>query len=181
VLPPAEEPTNERRTERYVPSSTVAKWVATPYLFRSGFNARELPFCRGNCGQELSARSVKEGRCGGETDTEVLPGRLLPADRCRQLIRAGGWSCSNHRPRKTTGWSWPFRRDQSAMWACEGKLREIDPTKDLRRDHLSHLRGRETCHAEGSTSGQFTLEIDECPGLGPRGVSEAAALEGKSP
>ena len=86
-----------------------------------------------------------------------------------------------HRPKENDGMVMAFRRDQSAYVACEGKLREIDPTKTYDVIIYRTYEPEKPVTLKGSTLRQLRLEIDECPGSVLVEYREAAALEGKSP
>ncbi|MCX6925854.1 MAG: hypothetical protein NT154_22005, partial [Verrucomicrobia bacterium] len=74
-----------------------------------------------------------------------------------------------------------FRRDQSAYVACEGRLREIDPTKTYDVIIYRIYEAEKPVTLKGSTLAQLRLEIDECPGSVLVEYRDAAALGKKSP
>ena len=86
-----------------------------------------------------------------------------------------------HRPRENDGMVMAFRRDQSAYTACEGRLREIDPTKNYEVIIYRTYEPEKPITLKGSTLSQLRLEIGECPGSVIVEYRDAAAPGDRSP
>ena len=164
---------------RYVPFSTVGQMGATPYLFRSGFNAG-IAFAEDVRPKDYPRELLKQGVAEGKRIRKYFLGDFYP------LIDAGadprGWIVMQyHRPRENDGMVMAFRRDQSAYVACEGRLRGIDPTKNYEVIIYRTYEPEKPVTLKGSTLRELRLEIGECPGSVIVEYRDAAALDNRSP
>ena len=158
---------------RYVPFSTVGQMGATPYLFRSGFNAG-IAFAEDVRPKSYPRDLLKQGVAEGKRIRKYFLGNFHP------LIEAGvdprGWMVMQyHRPGENDGMIVAFRRDQSAYLACEARLREIDPTKNYEVIIYRTYEPEKSITLKGSSLKQLRLEIGECPGSVIVEYREAAA------
>ncbi len=147
---------------RYVPFSTVGQMGATPYLFRSGFNAG-IAFAEDVRPKNYPRDLLKQGVAEGKRIRKYFQGDFYP------LVDAGadprGWLVMQyHRPTENDGMVIAFRRDQSPDAACESRLREIDPTKDYEVLIYRGYEPEKPVTLKGSTLRPLRLEIGECPG-----------------
>jgi alpha-galactosidase len=147
---------------RYVPFSTVGQMGATPYLFRSGFNAG-IAFAEDVRPKDYPRELLKQGIAEGKRIRKYFLGDFYP------LLESGvdprGWTVMQyHRPQEEDGMVMAFRREQSSYVACEGRLREIDPMKDYEVTVYRTYTAEQSVPMKGSTLRQLRLEIAECPG-----------------
>jgi alpha-galactosidase len=147
---------------RYVPFSTVGQMGATPYLFRSGFNAG-IAFAEDVRPQEYPRELLKQGIAEGKRIRKYFLGDFHP------LVEAGvdprGWTVwQYHRPQEDDGMVMAFRREQSAYVACEGRLRGIDPEKTYEVAVYRSYTPEKSMTMKGAALRQLRLEIAECPG-----------------
>jgi alpha-galactosidase len=147
---------------RYVPFSTVGQMGATPYLFRSGFNAG-IAFAEDVRPPGYPRDLLKQGVAEGKRIRPYFLGNFYP------LVDAGtdprGWMVLQyHRPEANDGLVLAFRRDQSAYVACEGRLREIDPAANYTVTCSHSYDPGKPVTMNGAQLKRLRLEIDECPG-----------------
>lgn len=147
---------------RYVPFSTVGQMGATPYLFRSGFNAG-IAFAEDVRPKNYPRDLLKQGVAEGKRIRKYFLGDFYP------LLDAGidphGWMIMQyHRPKESDGMVMAFRRDQSAYVACEGRLRDIDPMKNYEITYHHTYAPGKPITMKGGQLKQLRLEIEECPG-----------------
>ena len=147
---------------RYVPFSTVGQMGATPYLFRSGFNAG-IAFGEDVRPKDYPRDLLKQGIAEGKRIRKYFLGDFYP------LVNAGadprGWMVMQyHRPKENDGMVIAFRRDESAYVACEGRLREIDSTRDYQVTVYRTYEPEKPLTLKGSALRQLRLEVGECPG-----------------
>jgi len=113
---------------RYVPFSTCGQMGATPYLFRSGFNAG-ISFCEDVRPKDYPRDLLKQGIAEGKRIRKYYFGNFYP------LLGGGadatGWCVlQHHRPGENDGMVMAFRRHESAYTACVCNLREIDASAE---------------------------------------------------
>ena len=147
---------------RYVPFSTVGQMGATPYLFRSGFNAG-IAFGEDTRPPGYPRDLLKQGIAEGKRIRKYFLGNFYP------LVEAGadprGWCVMQyHRTGESDGIVLAFRRDQSPYAACECELREIDPAANYQVVlHRGYEPGQPVV-TPGSALSRLSLAIDERPG-----------------
>jgi alpha-galactosidase len=147
---------------RYVPFSTVGQMGASPYLFRSGFNAG-IAFAEDVRPPDYPRALLRQALAEGRRIRKYFVGDFYP------LIEAGidprSWCVLQyHRPTEQDGMVLAFRRDGSPYSACECLLREIDPAASYR---VTLCRGYDPdppFTAKGSALRTLKLEIAERPG-----------------
>ena len=147
---------------RYVPFSTVGQMGATPYLFRSGFNAG-IAFAQDVRPKNYPRDLLKQGIAEGKRIRKYFLGDFYP------LVEAGtdphGWCVLQyHRPEENDGMVVAFRRDQSTTAACEAKLRDIDPNKSYQVTLYRTYEPEKPVTLKGAALSPLRLEIGECPG-----------------
>ena len=147
---------------RYVPFSTVGQMGATPYLFRSGFNAG-IAFGEDVRPRDYPRDLLKQGIAEGKRIRKYFLGDFYP------LVEAGtdprDWCILQyHRPETDDGMVLAFRRDQSPYPACEGKCRGVDPEASYEVTWSHGYEPGRPVVMKGSALGQVKLEIAECPG-----------------
>ena len=164
---------------RYVPFSIAGQMGATPYLFRSGFNAG-IAFAEDVRPKDYPRELLKQGIAEGKRIRKYFLGDFYP------LVEAGadprGWTVMQyHRPQENDGLVMAFRRDQSAYVACEARLRDIAPTKQYEITVYRNYEPERPVTLEGSALSQLRLEIGECPGSVLVEYRDLAARATKSP
>jgi alpha-galactosidase len=147
---------------RYIPFSTVGQMGATPYLFRSGFNAG-IAFAEDVRPQDYPRELLRQGIAEGKRIRKYFLGDFYP------LVEAGvdarGWTVLQyHRPEENEGMVVAFRRDQSAYVACEARLRDIDPQQDYELTVCRSYTPEKPTLVKGSALAKFRIEIEACPG-----------------
>jgi alpha-galactosidase len=147
---------------RYVPFSTVGQMGATPYLFRSGFNAG-IAFAQDVRPQNYPRDLLQQGVAEGKRIRKYFLGDFYP------LVEAGADPCAwcimqYHRPEANDGMVVAFRRDQSPYPACECRLREIDPAKSYEVTLYRTYEPEKSVTMKGSALKELRLEVGECPG-----------------
>ena len=147
---------------RYVPFSTCGQMGATPYLFRSGFNAG-ISFCQDVRSEAYPRHLLHQGIAEGKRIRKYFFGNYYP------LVESGidpaGWTVLQyHRPGEQDGLLMAFRRDRSEQGACQLRLREIDPAAryTVKRYHSYELD--ETVNLLGSELQDLQVTIGEKPG-----------------
>ena len=147
---------------RYVPFSTVGQMGASPYLFRSGFNAG-IAFAEDvrpeDYPRDLLRQAIAEGqriRKYYQGDFYVLSEVTLnPRDWCIMQY---------HRPQEQDGMVMAFRRDQSPYVAYEAELREIDASADYQVTMYRTFDPDKPAVLKGSALQKLRITIAECPG-----------------
>jgi alpha-galactosidase len=147
---------------RYVPFSTCGQMGASPYLFRSGFNAG-IAFCQDVRPETYPRDLLRQGIAEGKRIRKYFFGNYYP------LVEAGidprGWTVLQyHRPGEDDGMIMAFRRDQSEQVACQLQLREIDRAARYTVKHYVSYELEETVSIQGSELQNLQVTIDEKPG-----------------
>ncbi len=147
---------------RYVPFSTCGQMGATPYLFRSGFNAG-IAFCEDVRSDAYPRDLLKKGISEGKRIRKYFFGNFYP------LVEAGadpsGWLVLQyHRPGEKDGMVMAFRRDQSEEGTCRCRLREIDPTARYTVNLYRTYELEETSTVMGSELQDLEVASHERPG-----------------
>jgi len=147
---------------RYVPFSTCGQMGATPYLFRSGFNAG-IAFCEDVRSDAFPRDLLKKGISEGKRIRKYFFGNFYP------LVEAGpdpnGWSVLQyHRRVERDGLVMVFRRDQSGESSLRCKLREIDPAAHYTVKLYRTYELEETATVMGSELQELQVAISERPG-----------------
>lgn len=147
---------------RYVPFSTAGQMGATPYLFRSGFNAG-IAFAEEVRARDYPLALLKQGIAEGKRMRKYFAGDF------HALVDSGadpgGWMIMQyHRPLERDGMLLAFRRDQSACLACEASLRGIDPAKNYEVIFYRTYEPEPSVTLLGSALKKLRLDLVECPG-----------------
>jgi alpha-galactosidase len=147
---------------RYVPFSTCGQMGATPYLFRSGFNAG-IAF-----GEDVRPAGyphdlLKQGIAEGRRIRKYFLGNFYP------LVESGadprGWCVMQyHRPAENDGMLIAFRRDQSPESVCVCRLRDIDPAAAYQVTFYREYAPERTTTMPGSSLQELALDISARPG-----------------
>ena len=147
---------------RYVPFSTVGQMGATPYLFRSGFNAG-IAFGEDVRPEDYPRHLLKQGIAEGKRIRKYFFGDFYP------LLESGhdarGWCIMQyHRAEEEDGIVMAFRRDQSPVSASECELREIDPSADYQVLLYRTYKPEPPVRMKGADLRNLEIVINECPG-----------------
>ena len=147
---------------RYVPFSTCGQMGATPYLFRSGFNAG-ISFCQDVRPATYPRDLLQQGIAEGKRIRKYFFGNYYA------LVESGidpqGWTVLQyHRPAEQDGLVLAFRRDQSGQDACQVHLREIDPAARYTVKRYPTYALEAALTLTGSELQDLLLTIGEKPG-----------------
>jgi alpha-galactosidase len=147
---------------RFVPFSTVGQMGATPYLFRSGFNAG-IAFGEDCRPRDYPRELLKEAIAEGKRLRKYYFGHFYPLSEV--TLNPRDWCVLQyHRPEEQDGMVVAFRRPQSpyASFVCD--LREIDAEADYEVTRSPSYRRQKPVTMEGAKLQRLKAEIDECPG-----------------
>jgi hypothetical protein len=147
---------------RYVPFSTAGQMGATPYLFRSAFNAG-IAFAEDARPANYPRDLLKNGIAEGKRIRKYFLGDFYP------LVDSGadprGWMVMQyHRSHENDGMVMAFRRDQSAYVTCEVKLRDVLPATSYEVLIYRTYEPEKSVTMKGSQLRELRLEINERPG-----------------
>lgn len=147
---------------RYVPFSTCGQMGATPYLFRSGFNAG-ISF-----GEDIRAKDyprdlLKQGIAEGKRIRKYFLGDFYALSEVNASPRE--WCVMQyHRPREQDGMVMAFRRDQSPYPIYEVELREIDAEANYEVATYRTYDGDKPVVMKGSALQKLRIDIEAQPG-----------------
>jgi len=147
---------------RYVPFSVSGQMGATPYLFRSGFNAG-IAFCEDCRPADYPRELLKQGIAEGKrlrkyffgdfyTLTEVT---TSPKDWC---------VLQYHRPEEQDGMVLAFRRGESPYCGLAAELRGIDPSATYELVRSAGYEPAAPVRLRGSELQCLRIDIDDRPG-----------------
>jgi hypothetical protein len=147
---------------RYVPFSTVGQMGATPYLFRSGFNAG-IAFGEDVRPKDYPRDLLKQGIAEGKRIRKYFFGNFYP------LVESGhdasGWCVLQyHRPAQGDGMVMAFRREQAPDNTRVCELREIDPASSYRVTLYRAYEPEAPLVMKGAELQKFKVVIDDRPG-----------------
>jgi hypothetical protein len=147
---------------RYVPFSTVGQMGATPYLFRSGFNAG-IAFGEDVRPKNYPRDLLKQGIAEGKRIRKYFFGNFYP------LVESGhdasGWCVLQyHRPAQGDGMVMAFRREQAPDNTRVCDLREIDPAASYRVTIYRAYEPEAPLVMKGADLQKFKVVIDDRPG-----------------
>ena len=147
---------------RYVPFSTVGQMGATPYLFRSGFNAG-IAFSEDVRPKDYPRDLLAQGIAEGKRIRKYFFGNFYP------LVESGhdasGWCVLQyHRPGQGDGMVMAFRREQAPDDTRVWELREIDPATTYRVTIHRAYEPEAPLVMKGADLQKFKVVIDERPG-----------------
>jgi alpha-galactosidase len=147
---------------RYVPFSTVGQMGATPYHFRSGFNAG-IAFVEDVRPSDYPRELLRQGIAEGQRIRKYYYGDFYPLVQVTASPR--DWCVMQyHRPRENDGMVTAFRRDQCPDSIRDCRLREIDPAADYAVTIYRTYEPQSTLTMEGAALQNITIEIGESPG-----------------
>jgi alpha-galactosidase len=147
---------------RYVPFSTCGQMGATPYLFRSGFNAG-IAFAEDVRPEGYPLQLLKQAIVEGKRIRKYYFGNYYPL--LESGADASGWCILQyHRPQENDGMLLAFRRDQSQDSSCRCGLREIEPAKQYTLKLFRSFELEKTITLPGIQLQDLQVDIDECPG-----------------
>jgi alpha-galactosidase len=147
---------------RYVPFSTVGQMGATPYLFRSGFNAG-IAFAEDVRPKDYPRDLLKQGIAEGKRIRKYFFGNFYPLVESGQY--AGGWCVLQyHRPAQGDGMVMAFRREEAPDNTRVCELREIDPAASYRVTIYRAYEPEAPLVMKGTDLQKLTITIADRPG-----------------
>ena len=147
---------------RYVPFSASGQMGATPYLFRSGYNAG-ISFCEDCRPADYPRDLLKKGIAEGKRIRKYYFGNFYPLSEI--TTSAKDWCVIQyHRPAEQDGMIIAFRRHQSpyASFICDSH--EIDPAATYEVTQAHTYEVSQPMMLKGAELQRFKAEIDDCPG-----------------
>lgn len=146
---------------RYVPFSTVGQMGATPYLFRSGFNAG-IAFGEDVRPADYPSELLRQAIAEGKRLRKYYAGDFYPLSRIN--FDPQDWCVFQYnRPEQQDGMVLAFRRPESpyTAWRCD--LREIDPAANYRMTVSRMYEPEPPVTLTGAALRQLKIELDERP------------------
>jgi alpha-galactosidase len=147
---------------RYVPFSTCGQMGASPYHFRSGFNAG-IAFCEDIRPEGYPRGLLRQGIAEGKRLRKYFTGNFYPL--AVPGADPAGWCVMQyHRPAQDDGMLLAFRRDQAPADGWECSLREIDPAASYTLSIYRAYDLAETVTLSGAELGRLWVSTAERPG-----------------
>jgi len=147
---------------RYMPFSTSGQMGATPYLFRSGYNAG-ISFCEDCRPADYPRDLLKKGIAEGKRIRKYYFGNFYPLSEI--TTSAKDWCVMQyHRPTEQDGMIMAFRRHQSPYASFICNPHEIDPEADYEVTQAHTYELSQPMMMKGAELQWFKAEIDHCPG-----------------
>ncbi|MBI3921981.1 MAG: NPCBM/NEW2 domain-containing protein [Armatimonadetes bacterium] len=147
---------------RYLPFSTVGQMGATPYLFRSGFNAG-IAFAEDCRPREYRRNLLKQAIAEGKRLRKYYFGNFHPLSDV--TLSAKDWSVLQyHRPAEEDGIIVAFRRHQSPYGSFHCQAQEIDAEADYEVTWSHTYNPSKAVRVKGAKLRSLKLEIEDCPG-----------------
>lgn len=147
---------------RYVPFSIVGQMGATPYLFRSGFNAG-IAFVEDVRPQDYPRELLKQGIAEAKRLRKYYFGSFYPL--LEVSVDPSAWCVLQyHRPEANDGMVMAFRRHRSPYGTCDCSLREIDPKAEYEVGRYRTYEREQARTMKGAELQRLVLEIEEKPG-----------------
>jgi alpha-galactosidase len=145
---------------RYVPFNVSGQMGATPYLFRSGFNAG-ISFCEDCRPADYPLDLLKKGIAEGKRIRKYYFGNFYPLSEIN--ANSKGW-CVIQYHREQDGMVIAFRRHESpyASFVCD--LHEIDPSAEYEVTQANTYDLSEPVRMKGVELQHLKVKIDGCPG-----------------
>ena len=147
---------------RYLPFHTSGQMGASPYLFRSGFNAG-IAFCEDIRAEDYPRALLEQAIAEGKRLRKYYFGDFYPL--LEVTTNPEDWCVMQyHRPQEGDGMVVAFRRHASAEAAFECHLRAVDPEAEY---HVSVSEGYSPgtpVAMKGAALRRFAAEITEGPG-----------------
>jgi alpha-galactosidase len=147
---------------RYVPFSTSGQMGATPYLFRSGFNAG-ISFSQ-DCRPATYPRDLlRQAIAEGKRIRKYFFGNFYPLNSV--TTNPEDWCVLQyHRPAEQDGIVLAFRRHQSPYASFDCILNEIDPKASYEAVFYPTYSPTKRIVMSGSELQRLKAEIADCPG-----------------
>lgn len=147
---------------RYVPFNVSGQMGATPYLFRSGFNAG-ISFCEDCRPTDYPLDLLKKGIAEGKRIRKYYFGNFYPLSEITTSSK--DWcAIQYHRPVEQDGMIIAFRRHESPYTSFVCDLHEIDPKAEYEVTLANTYDLSEPVKMEGIELQHLKAEIDDCPG-----------------
>jgi alpha-galactosidase len=144
---------------RYVPFSTCGQMGATPYLFRSGFNAG-ISFCEDCRPAKYPREALRKAIAEGKRLRKYYFGNLYTLSEV--TTGANDWCVLQyHCPAEQDGMVVAFRRHESPYFGLSAELREIEFGAEY---EVVRSVGYEPTHVRGTELQHSRLEILDRPG-----------------
>lgn len=147
---------------RYVPFSTSGQMGATPYLFRSGFNAG-ISFCEDCRTAAYPREPLKQAIAEGKRVRKYYSGDFY----CLSDVTtsAKDWCVLQyHRPAEQDGMVIAFRRHRSPYAAYGAELRAIEPAAEYEVTRSVSFQPQAPERMKGETLKRLRIDLEECPG-----------------
>jgi len=146
---------------RYVPFSVVGQMGATPYLFRSGFNAG-IAFCEDLRPADYPRDLLRQAITEGKRLRKYFLGDFYPLSRIN--IDPQDWCVFQyHLPAENAGMIMAFRRPESPYTAWRCQLRDIDPGASYRVTISRTYEPEPAITLTGAELQQLKIELDDRP------------------
>jgi len=147
---------------RYVPFSTVGQMGATPYLFRSGFNAG-IAFAEDIRPEAYPRDLLKQAIAEGKRIRKYFRGDFYVLSSANANPR--DWCVMQyHRPEEQDGMVIAFRRDQSPYVGFDARLFGIDPSADYQATTYRTYAPEMPVVLKGTALQRLRIDIHDCPG-----------------
>jgi alpha-galactosidase len=147
---------------RYVPFNVSGQMGATPYLFRSGFNAG-ISFCEDCRPADYPLDMLKKGIAEGKRIRKYYFGNFYPLSEITTSSK--DWCVIQyHRPVEQDGMIIAFRRHESPYASFVCKPHEIDPEAEYEVTLTNTYDLSEPIKMKGIELQHIKAEIDDCPG-----------------
>ena len=147
---------------RYVPFSTSGQMGASPYLFRSGFNAG-ISFCEDCRPDDYPRDLLKQAIAEGKRIRKYYFGNFYATSDPTTSPR--DWCVMQyHRPREQDGMVIAFRRHLSPYTSIACRLREIDSQAEYEVTPANDYQPSRPVRLKGSELGRLQVEIEQRPG-----------------
>jgi alpha-galactosidase len=147
---------------RYLPLHTSGQMGATPYLFRSGFNAG-ISFCE-DCRPEGYPRPLlKQATAEGKRLRRYYFGDFYPLS---PVATSGREWCvlQYHLPEEDAGMVIAFRRHRSPYSGYDCELRGIDERATYEVTQSQEYQPSAPVRMTGSRLRRLGIRLEECPG-----------------
>jgi alpha-galactosidase len=147
---------------RFVPFNTSGMMGATPYLFRSGFNAG-ISFCEDCRPPDYPRAQLKQGIAEGKRIRKYYFGEFYPLS---EVTASGEDWCvlQYHRPEEEDGMIVAFRRHRSPYDSFICNLHEIASSAEYRVTTYPGYEPSWSITMEGAKLRQYKAVIEDCPG-----------------
>ncbi|MCC7352125.1 MAG: alpha-galactosidase [Anaerolineae bacterium] len=147
---------------RYVPFSTSGMMGATPYWFRSGFNAG-TSFCEDCRPADYPRELLRQGIAEGKRIRKYFFGDFYPLSDV--TVSPYDWCVLQyHRPAEQDGMVMAFRRHKSPYTTFVCDLHDIDPQATYEVTLAYDYKPAKPVRVQGTDLEHYKIEISERPG-----------------